>query len=98
MVEAEQRATSTRAKLALSGGAVLALLGIAYAADVLSSRGEVPRGVAISGVHVGGSDTAAAEATLRSALTPRTGIPVEVRAGDVTTMVDPQAAGLTVDW
>ncbi|MGZ4557626.1 MAG: VanW family protein [Mycobacteriaceae bacterium] len=98
MVEAEQVATSTRAKLALSGGAVLALLGIAYAADVLSSRGEVPRGVAISGVHVGGSDTAAAEATLRSALTPRTGIPVEVRAGDVTTMVDPQAAGLTVDW
>jgi len=96
--EPEQRKTSARTRFALAAGAVLVLLGVVYAVDVLTSRGAVPRGVAVSGVEVGGLDGADAEAVLRRTLTPRSGAPVGVRAGDVTTTVDARAAGLTIDW
>lgn len=95
--EPEQRKTSARTRFALAAGAVLVLLGVVYAVDVLTSRGAVPRGVAVSGVEVGGLDGADAEAILRRTLTPRSGAPVGVRAGDVTTTVDARAAGLTID-
>ncbi|WP_127784287.1 VanW family protein [Rhodococcus sp. X156] len=85
-------------KVALGAAVVLAVLGIAYTADLLSSRGEVPRGVRVAGVEVGGLDTAAAEEKLRRELTPRSGQPVPVQAGDVSATLDPTTAGLSVDW
>ncbi|GAB2935407.1 VanW family protein [Rhodococcus aerolatus] len=79
-------------------GSVLGVLLVAYVADLLLTRGDVPRGTVVAGVAVGGLDPAAAEATLRRELEPRTTRPVELRAGDVTTTLDPTAAGLAVDW
>lgn len=82
----------------LVGLGVLVLLGGVYAADVLLSRGEVPRGTVVAGQQVGGLSTAAAEERLRSTLEPRATAPIPIVAGDVTTELDPATAGLTLDW
>jgi vancomycin resistance protein YoaR len=82
----------------LVAAAVLGLLGLLYGTDLLLSRGEVPRGVSVAGVSVGGMEEGAAAATLRGQIGPRLDQPVPVRAGDVETTLDPAAAGLAVDW
>ncbi|WP_199429117.1 VanW family protein [Qaidamihabitans albus] len=81
----------------LTGGA-LALFVVLYAADLMSSAGDVPRGVAVAGVDVGGLSRAAAEARLHEELEPRLTEPVTVRAGDVEAELDPAESGLGVDW
>ncbi len=82
----------------LVAAAVLGLLGLLYGADLLMSQGEVPRGVVVAGVPVGGMERGAAATALRGQIEPRLAQPVPVRAGDVETTLDPAAAGLTVDW
>jgi len=79
------------------GGTVVVLL-LVYMVDLVSSIGDVPRGVSVAGVEVGGMPTAEAEAKLREELGPRLTDPMPVRAGDVTTQLDPADAGLGVDW
>lgn len=78
--------------------AVVAVLAIAYVADLLLSSGSVPRGVTVAGVAVGGMSLADAERELRTDIEPRTTVPVDVTAGEVTTQIDPTTAGLAVDW
>jgi vancomycin resistance protein YoaR len=80
------------------GLGVLLLLVLVYAGDLLTSRGDVPRGTVVAGVVVGGLDPAAAEASLRSALEARATAAVVVSAGDVTAELDPVSAGLGLDW
>ncbi|NMH98950.1 vanomycin resistance protein VanB [Pseudonocardia sp. K10HN5] len=60
--------------------------------------GGVPRGVSVAGLQVGGLTRGEAEQRLRAAIEPRATRPVAVTAGDVRTEIDPQAAGLQVDW
>ena len=79
-------------------GAVLGLLALLYGADLLLSRGEVPRGVQVAGVEVGGLERADAEQRLRQQIEPRLTRPVPVRAGDVHATLHPRAAGLTMSW
>ncbi len=82
----------------LVAGGVFALLVLLYGADLLLARGEVPRGVAVAGVDVGGMGKADAEQLLRDELGSRVTEPVAVRAGDVDASIDPTQAGLDLDW
>jgi len=79
-------------------GGVMAVFVLVYAADLIISAGDVPRGVTVAGVDVGGMSKADAEVKLRETLEPRLTRPVEVRAGDVRTVLDPTQSGLGIDW
>ncbi|MGH3758708.1 VanW family protein [Actinophytocola sp.] len=79
-------------------GAVFGALVVLYAADLIISGGDVPRGVTVTGVDVGGQSREEAEQTLRAAIEPRMTEPVDVRVADVEERVDPVKAGLTIDW
>ncbi|ONI72901.1 vanomycin resistance protein VanB [Actinosynnema sp. ALI-1.44] len=85
-------------KAGLAAGAVVGVLGVLYLVDVLVSQGNVPRGVTVAGVEVGGMSRAAAEKKLRDEIEPRLNHPVQLKAGDVTTELEPAKAGLTPDW
>ncbi|MBA4857864.1 MULTISPECIES: VanW family protein [Nocardia] len=91
-----QQRTARRAGLAV--GAVLAVAGIAYAADAALSAGEVPRGVVVAGVDIGGMDIDEADTRLRAALDGRADQEVPLRIGDVQDRMVPAAAGLGIDW
>lgn len=89
---------SSRVKIAVIAGAALAILGVFYAADMLSSNGSVPRGVTVAGIGIGGLSHDDAEAHLQSELGPRVEQPVRVEAGDQELELLPAASGLGVDW
>ncbi|MEJ2853500.1 MULTISPECIES: VanW family protein [unclassified Saccharothrix] len=95
--EADQRRKS-RKKIALVAGGVFGLLVLLYGLDILVSSGNVPRGVTVAGVDVGGMSHPDAEKKLRAEIGPRLEKPVKARAGDVDTEVDPKASGLELDW
>jgi vancomycin resistance protein YoaR len=78
--------------------AVLGLLALVYGIDLAMSAGEVPRGVTVVGVHVGGMARATAEQRLREQLEPRLNQPIGLRVGDVDATLEPRLAGLTPDW
>ena len=78
--------------------AVLGLLTLVYGIDLAMSAGEVPRGVTVAGVHVGGMARATAEQRLREQLEPRLNQPIALRVGDVDATLEPRRAGLTPDW
>jgi vancomycin resistance protein YoaR len=79
-------------------GLALGLFVILYAVDLLSSAGDVPRGVTVAGVEVGGMTHAEAEAKLRKELEPRLTRPVVVHGGDVQAELVPSRSGLGLDW
>ncbi|MEU6645019.1 VanW family protein [Saccharomonospora sp. NPDC046836] len=83
--------------LMIAGGAV-AVFVLLYLADLLASIGDVPRGVRVAGVEVGGLSREEAEALLRRELEPRLVEPLTVHAGDVRVELDPRQAGLGLDW
>jgi vancomycin resistance protein YoaR len=85
-------------RIGLVAAVTLGALGVLYGMDLLLSHGDVPRGVTVAGVSVGGMDQADAERKLRLEIEPRLTQPVAVRAGDVDTTIDPAAAGLRLDW
>nr|WP_139277734.1 VanW family protein [Rhodococcus marinonascens] len=99
--EPEPAVTSARApwaKIAAIAGGIIAVIGIAYAADLAVSSGEIPRGVTVVGVDVGGMTREAAAVKLEAQVEPRVNQPVAVQAGDVSAELVPAAAGLGVDW
>lgn len=79
-------------------GVVIGALALLYGVDLALASGELPRGITIAGVSVGGLDRAAAEARLRQELGPHVRQPVPVSAGDAKATIDPAAAGLDLDW
>ncbi|MCW2777094.1 MAG: hypothetical protein JWN17_819 [Frankiales bacterium] len=84
-----------RVLLLAVGGTVVAagaVLGVA----TVASAGEVPRGVTLDGVDLGGLGRAAAAAKVRAAVADRTAS-LPVKADDVTRQLDPAAAGLSLD-
>ena len=85
-------------RIGLVAAAVFGALVVVYGVDLLLSNGEVPRGVTVAGVEVGGESHADAERILRDRLEPRMKEPVKVHAGDVDATVNPADAGLTIDW
>jgi vancomycin resistance protein YoaR len=78
--------------------AALGLLALAYFIDLAMSSGNVPRGVTVAGVSVGGITRVAAEQRLRDQLEPRLSHPITLEAGDVNATLNPARAGLTLDW
>jgi vancomycin resistance protein YoaR len=82
----------------IAAGAVVGVLGVLYLVDVLVSQGNVPRGVTVAGVDVGGMSRASAEKKLRDEIEPRLNQPLQLKAGDFTTALEPAKAGLTPDW
>lgn len=85
-------------RAAIISGAVVVALAVLYGVDLLINKGDVPRGVTVAGVAVGGMDRDAARELLHDELEPRLTEPVEVVAGDVRTELDPDKAGLSLDW
>lgn len=85
-------------RVGLVAAAVFGALAVVYGVDLFLSSGEVPRGVTVAGVEVGGESHEDAERTLRDKLEPRLEQPVKLRAGDVDATVNPVDAGLTIDW
>ncbi|HWD04615.1 MAG TPA: VanW family protein [Amycolatopsis sp.] len=79
-------------------GCALGLFVLLYAIDLVTSAGDVPRGVLVAGIDVGGLTHADAEAKLRTELQPRLTRPVPVHAGDVTATLVPADSGLGLDW
>jgi vancomycin resistance protein YoaR len=82
---------------ALLGAAVVGLLLVLYVGDLVFSSTDVPRGVSVAGVEIGGMSKPDAEAALRSQLEPRLNQPVQLRAGDASASLDPREAGLQLD-
>ncbi|MEU4739195.1 VanW family protein [Actinosynnema sp. NPDC023658] len=95
--EADARRKRLR-KGGLIAAAVLGVLVVLYGLDLVASGGNVPRGVTVAGVDVGGMSHPEAEQKLRDEIGPRLAAPVKARAGDVETEVDPKVAGLELDW
>jgi vancomycin resistance protein YoaR len=91
----------TRTRTLIGGGAVVGLLVLLYVVDLLVSATDVPRGVTVGGVEVGGMNRLAAEGALRDELGPRVARPITLVAGSgpdaATTALDPRAAGLDLD-
>ncbi|WP_345414234.1 VanW family protein [Pseudonocardia xishanensis] len=77
---------------------VVALLAVLYVADLVLSTGNVPRGVTVAGMQLGGLSKAAATERLRAEIEPRATRPVQVTAGEVQSQIDPRTAGLVVDY
>ncbi|MCO1579627.1 VanW family protein [Crossiella sp. SN42] len=94
----DERKSKRKRRTIMGVAAAFGVFGLLYGVDLLLSQGNVPRGVAVAGVDVGGLDRTAAEAKLRQQIEPRLTKPVTVRAGDVEASVNPQEAGLTLDW
>ncbi|WP_280339187.1 VanW family protein [Nocardia neocaledoniensis] len=90
--------TQLAKRIGIAVGAVFALGTAAYLADLALSSGEVPRGVVVAGVDVGGMDKAEADNLLREQLGPKAERPLPVRIGDVRDTMVPAEAGLQVDW
>ena len=86
------------ARMLMLAGCALGIGVVLYAVDLIVSAGDVPRGVTVAGVEVGGLSRDDAEVKLRHDLGPRLGAPVPVEAGDVRTTIDPAQSGLSVDW
>lgn len=79
-------------------GAVIGALGLIYGLDLLISSGDVPRGVTVAGVDVGGLSHEDAERTLRQEIEPRLNSPILLKIGPGEEKLDPAAAGLGLDW
>ncbi|MCP2276464.1 Vancomycin resistance protein YoaR, contains peptidoglycan-binding and VanW domains [Nocardia amikacinitolerans] len=82
----------------IAAGAVIAVGGLGYAVDAVLSSGDVPRGVVVAGIDVGGMDVDEADAKLRASLDGRAGQELPLQIGDVRAELTPSAAGLAVDW
>ncbi|GAA4812118.1 VanW family protein [Actinomycetospora chlora] len=88
---------SSRRRPLLIGAAVVGLLAVLYVGDLLISSTDVPRGVAVAGVEIGGMSRPEAEQELRTQLGGRTTRPVTLAAAQSTATLDPVAAGLELD-
>ena len=58
-------------RTAIVGGAVVGVLGLLYAVDLMLSSGDVPRGVTVAGVDIGGLSRVEAEQKLHREIEPR---------------------------
>jgi vancomycin resistance protein YoaR len=96
--EDEEPPRNSKKKLLIVAAAVVGAFGLLYGLDILVSSGNVPRGVTVAGVDVGGMSHDEAEKKLRDEIGPRLSKPVALKAGDVNAELDPKAAGLELDW
>lgn len=77
---------------------LVVIAGIAYLADILTTRDRVPRGTTVGGVSISGMSPEEARSTLERELADASVAPVTVTAGPARTVFDPVASGLAIDW
>ena len=94
----DRRRYRLRSRWIYTGVGIFMGLAVLYGFDLVNSIGRVPRGTEVAGIDVGGMRTADAELLLVSELGPRVDDEVDLRAGVVSTTLDPRAVGLSVDW
>lgn len=94
----DRRRYRVRSRWLYTGVGVFMALAVLYGFDLVNSIGRVPRGTEVSGIEVGGMTLADAEQRLVEQLGPRVDDEVDLRAGAVSTTLDPRAVGLSVDW
>lgn len=93
-----RKSSVDRTRLLYIGLGVFMVLAVLYGVDLVMSIGRVPRGTEVAGIDVGGMKREDAETKLVSELGPRVHDPVTLRAGAVSTSLDPNGVGLSVDW
>ncbi|MFF3678785.1 hypothetical protein ACFYYS_33065 [Streptomyces sp. NPDC002120] len=94
--ETGKPAKKGRSKLVLLGGAVVALIGVAYGAGLLLNHSDVPKGTTVLGVDIGGSRDEAV-AKLQTAFGTRASTPIQLNVGGKQVELKPDKAGLTLD-
>ena len=94
----ERHRYAVRSRWIYAGVGLFMALAVLYGVDLVNSIGRVPRGTQVAGISVGGMKTEDAERKLVDTLGPRVDDPVDLRAGAVSTSLDPADVGLTVDW
>ncbi|MFE5335438.1 VanW family protein [Isoptericola sp. NPDC056573] len=90
-------APSRAPKVALWAGVGLVVLAGLYAGAQWAVAGTVPKGTSVAGVEIGGMDAGPAVAALDDGLGERAEEPIDVRAGEASSTIDPAAAGLAFD-
>ncbi|MER5732682.1 peptidoglycan binding domain-containing protein [Streptomyces sp. NPDC002138] len=91
-----KKAKKGRSKVVLLGGALFAVVGIAYGAGLLLNHSDVPKGTTVLGVDITGSREDAV-AKLQSTFGPRANAPVKLTVGGKQVELKPEKAGLTLD-
>lgn len=72
--------------------------GVAYGVDYAMNQDNVPRGVTVGGVEIGGMNKAAAVSKLEADLNNVATKPVTIQAGELTSQLVPAEAGIGIDW
>lgn len=90
-------APSRAPKVALWAGVGLVVVAGLYAGAQWAVAGTVPKGTSVAGVEIGGMDTGPAVAALDDGLGERAAEPIDVRAGEASSTIDPASAGLSFD-
>lgn len=94
----DRRRYRVRSRWIYTAVGVFMALAVLYGFDLVNSIGRVPRGTVVAGIDVGGMKTADAEQRLIRELGPKVDDEVALRAGVVSTSLDPRSVGLSVDW
>ncbi|MCW2622451.1 MAG: hypothetical protein JWL64_2053, partial [Frankiales bacterium] len=81
----------------LVGGGVLGLAVVTAGATYLVNGADVPRGISVAGVDIGGLSRAAAEARLGTGLAEAGARPIRLDAAGTPLTLDPATAGLAFD-
>jgi vancomycin resistance protein YoaR len=79
-------------------GTLLILAGAYLLAVIAISGQDVAAGTSVRGVDIGGMSTEQAVTVLEAELGEEASALIPVRAGEITTVVDPAESGLAVDW
>ncbi|MEU9194401.1 hypothetical protein [Streptomyces hundungensis] len=86
-----------RSKVALLGGGLVALVGIAYGAGLVLNHSEVPKGTTVLGVDIGGGTKEAAVSKLDQTLGKRANQPLRLTVDGKQEELKPEIAGLSLD-
>ncbi|MFI6049349.1 hypothetical protein ACIBCO_04560 [Streptomyces violascens] len=86
-----------RSKLALLGGGLVALVGVAYGAGLVLNHSEVPKGTTVLGVDIGGGTKEAAVSKLDQTLGKRANQPLNLTVDGKQAQLKPEIAGLSLD-
>lgn len=86
-----------RSKLALLGGALFAVVCVAYGAGLMLGNAEVPKGTSVLGVDIGGVTKQEAVKKLEAGLGDRDTAPLRLSVGGESQRLKPSVAGLSID-
>ncbi len=86
-----------RSKLALLGGGVVVVAGVAYGAGLLMNHSDVPKGTTVLGVDIGGGTRDDAVKKLDDAFGKRVNAPLKLSVEGKTVSLKPDQAGLQFD-